>query len=218
MTARRYIGVLDDLRAAYDAQVAARDRAPLEPWKEPLRAQFLARLQAEQRRTLVDLGAGPGIHGRYFADAGIDVVCTDLSPAMVEACRAKGLEAVESDFLRLPERLPHRMDAAFAMNCLLHVPPDDLPRVLEAIHDVLEPDGLFFLGQYGGIDFHDVRAQDTYQPKRYFSFLPDAHLRTLVEVDFQVLDFQVVELPGETEPGFHFQALLLRRRWHSRCI
>jgi hypothetical protein len=49
-------------------------------------------------------------------------------------------------------------------------------------------------------------------PKRYFSFLPDAVLRTLVEVDFDVLDFEVVELPDGEEPGFHFQALTLRRR------
>jgi SAM-dependent methyltransferase len=212
MNAVSYVAVLDDLRAAYDAQVETRDRAPLEAWKEALRRQFLARLQAEHRHTLVDLGAGPGIHGRFFADAGLDVLCTDLSPAMVEACRAKGLPAVATDFLHLPEHLPHPMDAAFALNCLLHVPPDDLPRVLHTIHGVLEPDGLFFLGQYGGIDFHAVRERDTYEPKRYFSFLPDAQLRALAEVNFQVLEFQVVELPGETEPDFHFQALVLRRR------
>lgn len=104
------------------------------------------------------------------------------------------------------------MDAAFAMNCLLHVPPTDLPRVLRVVHDVLVPDGLFFLGQYGGINFQGVRLQDHYEPKRYFSFLPDPDLRVLVEVDFTVLEFQVVELAGEAEPGFHFQAVTLRRR------
>jgi SAM-dependent methyltransferase len=207
-----YVDVLNDLRRAYDAQVAVRDRSPLQPWKEPLREQFLARLQAERRRTLVELGAGPGVHGRYFADAGIDVVCTDLSPAMVEACRAKGLQAMVTDFLQLPARLPQPMDAAFAMNCLLHVPPADLPRVLEAVHAVLQPEGLFFLGQYGGIEFQGVRAQDRYEPKRYFSFLPDTQLHALVAVDFRILEFQVVELPDEDEPGFHFQALVLRSR------
>jgi SAM-dependent methyltransferase len=212
MSAVSYAGVLKDLRRAYDAQVDARDRASLEPWKQPLRKQFLEQLQAEGRRTLVELGAAPGVHGRYFADAGIDVVCTDLSPAMVEACRAKGLQAIESDFLQLPTRLEQPMEAAFAMNCLLHVPPADLPGVLKAVHDVLTPDGLLFLGQYGGIAFQGVRAQDHYEPKRYFSFLPDGQLRALVEVDFWVHEFKIVELPDEEEPGFHFQALVLRRR------
>jgi SAM-dependent methyltransferase len=207
-----YDDVLNDLRRAYDAQVAVRDRSPLQSWKEPLREQFLARLQAERRHTLVELGAGPGVHGRYFADSGLDVVCTDLSPAMVEACRAKGLQALTTDFLQLPARLPWPMDAAFAMNCLLHVPPADLPRVLEAVRAVLRPDGLFFLGQYGGIAFQGVRAQDRYEPKRHFSFLPDAQLHALVEVEFQILEFQVVELPDEEELGFHFQALVLRSR------
>jgi SAM-dependent methyltransferase len=207
-----YPAILSDLRSAYDAQVAVRDRSPLQPWKQPLREQFLTRLQLESRRTLVELGAGPGLHGRYFADAGVDVICTDLSPAMVEACRAKDLQAIVSDFLQLPARLPHQMDAAFAMNCLLHVPPADLPRVLTAVRDVLNPEGLFFLGQYGGVEFQGVRASDTYKPKRYFSYLRDAQLRSLVEVDFCILEFQVVDLPAEREPGLHFQALVLRRR------
>jgi SAM-dependent methyltransferase len=212
MAADQYADVLDDLRTAYDAQVAAREQMPLAPWKEPLRARFLARLRTEGRRSLLELGAGPGMHGRYFADAGLDVVCTDLSPAMVEACRAKGLRAIVADFLSLPACLDTPLDAAFALNCLLHVPPDDLPRVLRAIHDVLAPGGLFFLGQYGGVEFHGVRASDTYEPKRYFSFLPDAALRALVAVDFEVLDFEIVELPDEGEPGVHVQALTLRRR------
>ena len=212
MAAEQYAEVLDDLRTAYDGQVAAREQMPLAPWKEPLRARFLERLWAEGRRSLLELGAGPGTHGRYFADAGLEVVCTDLSPAMVEACRAKGLQAIVADFLSLPARLAEPLDAAFALNCLLHVPPDDLPRVLGAIRDVLVPGGLFFLGQYGGIDFHGVRASDTYEPKRYFSFLPDAALRALVEVDFDVLDFAIVELPYPDEPDVHVQALTLRRR------
>ncbi len=212
MDAVSYVDVLNDLRRAYDAQAATRDRSPLDPWKEPLRERFLGWLRAENRRSLVELGAGPGVHGRYFADAGIDVVCTDLSPAMVEACRAKGLQAMTADFLELPARLPRPMDAVFAMNCLLHVPPADLPRVLEAVHDVLSPDGLFFLGQYGGINFQGIRAQDHYEPKRYFSFLPDAQLRVLAETDFTVLEFHVVELPDAEDPGFHFQALTLRRQ------
>jgi SAM-dependent methyltransferase len=211
MDAVRYGDVLDNLRSAYDAQVAAREQMLLAPWKVPLRARFLERLRAEGRRSLVELGAGPGTHGRFFADAGIDVVCTDLSPAMVAACRAKGLRALTADFLELPARLAEPMDAAFALNCLLHVPPADLPRVLQAVRDVLAPSGLFFLGQYGGICFHGVRAHDVYEPKRYSSFLPDAALRTLVEVDFDVLDFEVVELPDADEPGFHVQALTLRR-------
>ena len=61
-----------------------------------------------------------------------------------------------------------------------------------------------------GNDFQGIRAQDTYEPKRYFSFLTDTHLRTLVEIDFIILDFEAVDLSGEEEPGF-FQAATLRR-------
>jgi hypothetical protein len=83
----------------------------------------------------------------------------------------------------------------------------DLPSVLKAVHDVLTPDGLFFLGQYGGIEFQGVRAQDHYEPKRYFSFLPDGQLRALIEVDFWIHVFKVVELPDEED------SLRRRRIW-----
>ena len=130
---------------------------------------------------------------------------------MVAACRAKGLTAFVADFLALPTVITTAVDAAFAMNCLLHVPPADLPNALTAIHNVLSSDGLFFLGQYGGIEYDDVRKTDKYEPKRYFSLLADDAICRLVEPQFSVLDFAIIDVPGE-EPGFHFQALTLRRR------
>jgi hypothetical protein len=98
----------------------------------------------------------------------------------------------------------------FALNCLLHVPPADLPSALRAAHDVLVPGGMFFLGQYGGIQFQGINPRDDYEPKRYFSFLPDSELHRMVAVDFTLVDFTIVELPRQ-EPGFHVQLLTLRR-------
>jgi transglutaminase-like putative cysteine protease len=57
------------------------------------------------------------------------VLCTDLSPAMVELCKAKGLDARVADFLSLGVP-PASCDAVYALNCLLLVPTPDMPRVL----------------------------------------------------------------------------------------
>src|SRR4051794_7598146 len=97
----RYEQVTGRLQQIYDGVVERRAASPLEPWKIPERAAFLEILVREGRTSLLEIGAGTGLHGRFFADAGLDVVCTDLSAAMVEYCRAQGLTAVQQDFLHL---------------------------------------------------------------------------------------------------------------------
>ena len=123
----RYDEVLDPLRAAYDGGADWRDGISKERWKLAERQAFRDRLAPGAR--LLEIGAGTGQDSLYFQHEGFGVVAADLSAAMVERCRAKGVEAHVMDFLHLdfPAGL---FDAVFAMNCLLHVPNHDLPAVL----------------------------------------------------------------------------------------
>jgi SAM-dependent methyltransferase len=207
--AAAYYRVLPGLRAAYDAAAEERERAGDTPWKLRERQLFLERLRAERRTELLEVGAGTGIHGRWFADQGISVVCTDLSPALVEICRAKGLEAYEMDFLRLAS-LGRSFPAAFAMNCLLHVPKADFAAALRSIASTIEPGGLFYLGQYGGTDSEGTYEEDHYVPKRFFSRWTDAGLQYAVSEVFRVEDFHRVDLAGLPRSE-HCQSLTLRR-------
>jgi SAM-dependent methyltransferase len=202
-----YDAVLPGLRTAYDAKVEWRDAHPVEPWKHAERERFLALLHDEGRRTLVDVGAGTGVHAAFFRDAGLDVTCVDLSPAMAARCRERGLPAYDQDVLHL--ELPTRFDAAFAMNSLLHTPPADLPDALERIRAVLAPGGVFFLGQYGGVAFEGPWLGDTYDPPRYFSRLTDTDLTRIVGAVFTVDDFHAVDCGMPADFG-HFQAFVLR--------
>ncbi len=202
----RYEEISRQLQSTYDRAVERRAATPLEPWKIPERAAFLELLAREGRRSLLEIGAGTGLHGRFFADAGLDVVCTDLSAAMVAHCRAQGLVAFQHDFLHLD--LGRQFDAAFAMNCLLHVPREDLPAVLSSIRSTLVPGGLFYLGQYGGIDHEGAFADDTYEPPRYFSLLTDEDLFAVARTHFEIESFRAVEIPSDD--GDHFQSLVLR--------
>jgi len=202
----RYEEVTGQLRRSYDRAVERRASSPLEPWKVAPRSAFLELLRREERRSLLEIGAGTGVHGRFFADAGIEVVCTDLSAAMVEHCRAQGLVAHERDFLHLG--FDRKFDAAFAMNCLLHVPREDLPAVLSGVRSVLAAGGVFYLGQYGGIVNDGVFADDTYEPKRYFSWLPDSELRAVVSEHFVIESFATIDI--DSDDGSHFQSVVLR--------
>lgn len=171
----RYDDVLADLRRGYDGRASARDDAAVDEWKVTERLAFLEPLRSEGRHTLLEVGAGPRPHGSYFGDEGLEVVCTDLSPENVRLCRAKGLEAYAMDFLHL-DFGARTFDAAFAMNCLVHVPRADLDAVLRAIRETIVPGGLFYLGQYGGVDVEGIAENDTYEPKRFFSRLTDERL------------------------------------------
>ncbi|MFZ0544398.1 MAG: class I SAM-dependent methyltransferase, partial [Candidatus Promineifilaceae bacterium] len=135
----------DQLRQAYNAKAAERNTRETPAWRQELRENFAAMLHQEKKQTLLELGAGPGIDGRFFQDQGFDVLCTDLSPEMVRLCQEKGLKAKLMDNTRLDDLPPASFDAVYAMNTLLHLPKDDLPAVLAAIQTVLKPDGLFFM-------------------------------------------------------------------------
>ena len=182
-----YSQVTTDLATAYGRSVEVRSvRDESEPeWKVGERSEFLDLLRREGSTSLIEIGAGTGVSGAFFAAAGLSVLCTDLSEAMVEHCRARGLEVLQRDVLHLDgDRV---FDAAWAMNCLLHVPPRDLPAALSAVKGVLKPGGLFYLGQYGGTERDGVDAADSYDPPRYFSLLPDEALRRAVSPLFEVV-------------------------------
>ena len=208
MTAR-YDEVIGPLREAYDGGAAWRDGVSKEPWKLAERQAFGERLAPGAR--LLEIGAGTGQDSAYFQAEGFAVVAADLSAAMVERCRAKGIEAHVMDFLHL-DFPAEEFDAVFAMNCLLHVPNHDLPAVLAAVRAVLRPGGLFFVGVYGVYGGSQSTEgpidDDAHVPPRFFSWRTDEHLLGFAtEAQFDVVDFHSVD----TERAYRFQSLTLRR-------
>lgn len=202
-----YKQVIDNLRNAYDQKVSEREARDLIAWKAAERGEFLALLQNEGKHNLLEVGAGTGIHGKFFQDNGLEVICTDLSPNMVACCREKGLQAHTMDFLNLD--FPTKsFDAVFAMNCLLHVPRRDLAHALVSIRDLLRPGGLFYWGQYGGIQQEGINAEDHYTPKRFFSFLTDEQVKDYAARYFELLSFNSIHLE---EDEMHYQGMVLRK-------
>ncbi|MFY1697271.1 MULTISPECIES: class I SAM-dependent methyltransferase [unclassified Solwaraspora] len=206
MTGDRRHAMLERLRRAYDTGAAARDQHPKSAWKIAERSAFGDRLARRGARSLLEIGAGTGQDSRYFQEQGFDVVATDLTPAMVAACRAKGLDARLMDVLAMDFPVAS-FDAVYTMNCLLHVPNADLPAALTAIGDVLRPGGLFFLGVYGGDGSEGVADWDDHDPPRFFSMRTDEQIRRYATDVFDLVDFHALDVDG----GFRFQSLTLRR-------
>lgn len=175
-----YQQVITDLQKAYSGEsIYKRDRTRKEDWKVAERQQFLDSLQHERKKTLLEIGAGTGTDALFFQRSGMSVTCTDLSPSMVALCREKGLQAYVMDFLSL-DFPPASFEAIYALNCLLHVPTNTLPLVLEKLRSLLCPDGLFFLGVYGGKEVEGIHENDWHQPPRFFAHHTDAFMRPAV--------------------------------------
>jgi SAM-dependent methyltransferase len=199
----RYADVLEDLRTSYDAGAADRETMTKQPFKLDERAAFLDRLRAVEAATLLEIGAGTGQDSAFFAGEGLDVTAVDLSPEMVERCRAKGLRAYVRDVLNLGFE-PASFVAVYTVNCLLHVPNADLPAALTAIATVLRPGGLCYLGVWGGQSHEGPLPSDEQVPPRFFALRADHELFDQADAVFDVVDFHTVE-----DSNLHFQALTL---------
>jgi SAM-dependent methyltransferase len=179
--------ITDAVRSYYDAEVDDRDRLIKQDWKLDERAAFLDWLQAAEAATLLEVGAGTGQDSVFFQEEGLEVTAVDLSPAMIERIRAKGVRGLVGDVLALGLP-PGSFDAAYALNSLLHVPNASLPKALAGIRAALKPGGLFYLGVYGGNEPEEGFSDD----QRFFSFRTDHALLTYARDQFDILDFHVV--------------------------
>ena len=121
-----------DLIAYYNSEVLARAGRDLPDARGSRRTAYLQRLERENRRTVLEIGCGPGRDGQAIADAGFDYTGVDLAPASVETCRTLGLNAQVASVLDLPFE-DATFDAGWTMSTLLHVADEDLDQALAEI-------------------------------------------------------------------------------------
>ncbi len=202
-----YQQIIANLRKSYSREQAERrDQSEKEAWKVTERQQFLALLQKEGKRNLLEIGAGTGTDSLFFQDNGLDVISTDLSPDMVNLCREKGLKAYVVDFLNL-DFPAGSFDAIYALNCLLHVSTDDLSAVLQKLRILLRPDGLFFLCMYGGVEQEGVYEDDWHDPPRFFAHHTDEFILHATAAFFDLVTFKAIPLQDKI---WHAQSMVLR--------
>jgi methylase of polypeptide subunit release factors len=85
-----YAEVIEQLRIAYDGNAEGRDTWRTAQWKVDERNRFLELLRTEERRSLLEVGAGTGVHGLFFQEKGLEVVCTDLAPSTCASASRRG--------------------------------------------------------------------------------------------------------------------------------
>lgn len=199
-----------NLKNAYNKKASERDSLTMEQWKIDTRQSFLNILLETNKKTLLEIGAGTGRDSMFFQDRGISVICTDLSQEMVNLCKVKGLEAHEMGFdeLTFPDE---SFDSVWALNCLLHVPKQELEGILEGIKRVLKTGGYFYMGVYGGRSSEGIWEEDFYEPKRFFSFYKKEELIVVLKKYFSVTTFEEFgpEIIGGND--LSFQSIVLKK-------
>jgi len=105
---------------------------------------LLSQFPVGQTLDILDFGCGPGRDLSYFKFLGHRPVGLDGSHAFCTMARANtGCQVLHQHFLSLALP-PHGFDGIFANASLFHVPGQELPRVLQQLHDALRPGGILF--------------------------------------------------------------------------
>lgn len=196
-----------DLALAYDVDAHRRVNATPADWKITEREKFLNLLIQDNNRSLLEIGAGTGTDSIYFKDNGLEVHCIDLSNEMISYCKARELTAKVMDFYNL-DFDDNSFDAVYALNCLLHVPKAEIHQVIKEVKRVIKPEGLFYMGMYGGTDSEGIWLEDSFEPKRFFASYSDDSLRTLISQHFEEVYFYAIPLKNSS---LHFQSLILKK-------
>jgi SAM-dependent methyltransferase len=197
----------NDLISYYTNEVQARVSRDLPDFRVDRRTTYVNQLAGEGRRSVVEIGCGPGRDGEALASAGLAYTGVDLAPASVEACRRLGLDAHVGSVLDLPFA-DSTFEAGWTMSTLLHVADEDLDSALAEIVRVLKPGAPLAIGLWGDVaggerEWHDGTD---FGPPRFFSIRTDEAVQEALARHGTVEEW----LTWQADGPMHYQWAILR--------
>ncbi len=147
--------------------------------------EFLAILPGKR---VLDIGSGPGAQALLLKERGAEVFCGDISPAMAERCRAKGLAAEVVDLTDLSRFGDASFDGIWSYASLLHVKRDTVPVVLAEFARILAGQGGLAIAVQRG-EGEEFRMNDPQHPDagRWFTYFPDGEIEQLAWPHFSLI-------------------------------
>jgi SAM-dependent methyltransferase len=121
---------------------------------------------------VLEIGCGSGRDGQAIAERTNAYVGIDPSAGMLRVARKN---APDVDFIQADAssyRYPNNLDIVFAFASLLHVDEGEMQLVLEKVHGVLRPGGIFFMSLKFAKDYHAERQDDTYGTRVFYYYRP----------------------------------------------
>lgn len=206
----------DRLAAFYNQRAVLHPEYPLTPQRAEQRERFIARLKAEGRHALLEIGTGSGLDGLRFVQAGIRYTGVDLSEGQVRIATGRGLDVSVASARNLPFA-DGAFPALWSMSTLLHIPNRDIDDVIRELVRVAAPGAPIAVGLWSGADEEVLNPEDRIRPPRFFSRRSDAALRQIFGRHGEIEEFVtwpegtgVESGPGAGHWTQHYQFLILR--------
>jgi ubiquinone/menaquinone biosynthesis C-methylase UbiE len=147
---------------------------------------------------ILDVGSGTGRDALFLKENGLTPVCIDISSAMVEICKKKGLETYKKDIENL-DLEEESFDGVWAYTSLLHIPKDRIYNSLARIKEILKEGGLLFLGMVEGNGEKIYRSPNKPKKSRFFALYSDEEIRNALQDYFKIIKHKRFETSrGET--------------------
>ena len=196
-----------DLIAYYDAEARSGSRIGHGTLRTGLREPFAELLTREGRRSLLDVGAGPGLDTLEWQSGGYAPVGIDLAHANAELMRTRGLTAVTGSLYRLPFA-DRAFDALWTMSTFVHVPHVRFDAAITELLRVVRPGAPLGIGTWGGFDFEGYPEFGELRPYRFFSLASHDKWRSMLGRHATVEQFETFD-PGAGH-GWQYQFAVLR--------
>lgn len=124
---------------------------------DTLHEKFLSYLKVPSK--ILDAGCGVGRDSKFFLSQGHTIQAFDGSREMVRlASRELNQEVLHTTFQSIT--FTEEFDAVWACASLLHVPYEELPKVMGNIRRALKPSGIFYASfKYGDVERKEGERQ-----------------------------------------------------------
>ena len=133
--------------------------------QQKIALRVLELLDIPENSNILDLGSGPGITAEIYRESGLNVVCLDVIPSMLEKAKEKCFECVEGNMTNLKQIFPKRkFDAVVSVSAVQWLKtPDEHKSLASGINHVLKK------GSPAVIQFYPKSEQEILQIKKIFS-------------------------------------------------
>ena len=159
----------------------------------------------KQGRSVLDVGCASGMKSEYLAKKGFVVTGVDFSGKMIELAQKR----MPSRFffvrdINEPLNLKSKFDGIFAQAVLLHVPKNNIKKVLGNLLELLKSNGYIYIAvkkvNEGQIEEQVIKENDYgYEYERFFSFYTLDEMRGYLEEFGLKIVYSDVISTGKTE-------------------
>ena len=194
------------LRDYYDEEARRAVRQDKGPLRVELQQRFATLLSSESRRSVVDIGAGPGLDTAVFAAAGFAAVGIDLAPENIRIMSSNGIPGVAGSLFQLPLR-PESFDSVWTMSTLVHVPDARFGEALSSLVAVAVPGAPIGIGTWGGFDWEGISDRDDIVPPRFFALRTTERLRRMLAEHGDVESLETFRPNRDTNWDYQFAVI-----------